>query len=543
MADIVLIGAEEHEENLGMRSIAAYAQQYFVSTRVVSFRASNAEELHRTISIESPKIVGFSIIFQGHFQLYATLISHLRLRGATCHFTAGGHLPTLAPALCLEEISGLDSVVRGEGELTLLELFRALDLPSDWELIRGIAFRRKGEIVITPPRPLIENLDLLPPPTRAQAVLKYRGIGICSMLASRGCHYNCAFCSIQRFYRLSPGPRRRTRSPAVVADEMLQLLEERGVRVFTFRDDDLSCIGRTQREWIRAFAKELHRRHLPERIFWRISCRIDEVDRDILGLLMGAGLSVLNLGIESGNDNGLRTLNKRYSVRDIRRSLLVLAELGLPFEFGFMMFDPGSTLESLRKNVSLLRFIGEVGDVPVHFTKMIPYRGTDIADGLRTSSRLRGTIEAPDYAYVDERVALAEFAFHNLFRGTDGRLFPTAGRLDSEKLDLILSARFFPHERGLKERMQAIRKKIARYNKRATDAMDDILVKLGSLDSPHDVSVSGLPVSNHMFTPTNPVVAAGRFHRRPSVEWHPGRTWSRRDCRRGTTSDDPKNSP
>ncbi|MEJ2272558.1 MAG: radical SAM protein, partial [Candidatus Bathyarchaeota archaeon] len=142
----------------------------------------------------------------------------------------------------------LDTVITHEGEITILELFKNLSNPDNWFEINGIAFRKNGEVIYNSPRKLIENLDSIPFPIRGGEKKTYRGIKSASILASRGCYYNCNFCSIRQFYLDAPGSKRRSRSARNVAQEMEQLYK-RKVRVFKFVDDDLGMKTKVQKEW------------------------------------------------------------------------------------------------------------------------------------------------------------------------------------------------------------------------------------------------------------------------------------------------------
>jgi anaerobic magnesium-protoporphyrin IX monomethyl ester cyclase len=473
MSDVVLIGYEGVEDNLGMRSLAAFLEGQGISAKIFSCEEHDCGRLAKLIGREQPRIVGFSLIFQGYFSRFDNLIRELRKQGVRGHFTMGGHFPSLAPALCLQKIRGLDTIVRGEGEYTLFELLQSLDTPAAWEGIRGLAYRRRQRVVLTPPRPLITNLDSLPFPSRRSRIERFREIGICPIVASRGCYANCAFCSIQSFYRACPGPRRRTRSPEHVADEMLSLFDGHNVRVFSFRDDDLCTRGMSQRKWITGFIRALRDRRLDKKVVWRVSCRVDEVDRDVLQQLMEVGLGVVSLGIESGNEEGLRILNKHYTVSDVHRAIDTLLEIGLPFEYGFMMFDPSSTLGSLRSNLEMLTSICSRGDVPIQFTKMVPYAGTPIAESLRRARRLTGTIDSPGYGFSDERVTLVESAFGQLFASPEHGRFTVANQLHAEKFLALLRSKFFPDEPATERETKRVARRMAAYNETvASEALD-----------------------------------------------------------------------
>jgi radical SAM superfamily enzyme YgiQ (UPF0313 family) len=469
--DVLLLGFEEWE-NLGLRSIAAFLHQEGVSVRILPLPAPT-EGILATIRRETPAIVGFSLIFQRMLFDFAELIADLRKEGVGAHMTIGGHFPSIEPRATLESIPGLDSVVRGEGEYTLLALFRHLHTPQTWPQIEGLAYRDggNGSIRITPPRPKIPDLDAMPYPTRSDRLPTHRGQGLCSILASRGCYYDCSFCSIHQFYRQLPGPRRRTRSPANVAAEMEQLFHERGMRIFIFEDDDLFMRGSVQRQWIDDFVHELRQRGIADQILWRVSCRVDDIDPEPIAKMMDAGLMSIYIGIESGNERGLRTFNKHYTVDDIHRSLTMLREVGVPFEYGFMILNPDTTFDTLRKDVSFLKEISADGEAVVQFTKMLPYSGTSINQRLAEEGRLSGTLDAPDYGYPDPRLGLLQLFFSQAFhdRNFDGR--GLGERLRLAKLDAAVVAKFFSDVYDAHAYHAAIQDLIRRSNQEALEKM------------------------------------------------------------------------
>jgi radical SAM superfamily enzyme YgiQ (UPF0313 family) len=152
---------------------------------------------------------------------------------------------------------------------------------------------------------------------------------------------------------------------------------------------------------VRDFITELRRRRLVGRIIWKISCRVDEVDADLFAEMRDAGLYLVYLGIESGTMSGLETLNKQATVEDSMRAVAILKDLGLMYGYGFMLFDPGSTFESVRANIRFLRGILGDGSAAAVFCKMLPYAGTPIEKELIRTGRLRGNVAQPDYGFLD----------------------------------------------------------------------------------------------------------------------------------------------
>lgn len=420
--DVLLTGYEDHE-NLGLRYIAAYLGAHGVRAAIEPMTGFSNDALMARIKRDRPKMVGFSLIFQGMFTRFKDLIGRLRDEGLQAHFTMGGHFPTIDYEKTLTLIPGIDTVVRHEGEETLLELYEKIDRPDLWPQIRGLAWRRGGKVAASEPRPLIENLDLLPFPVRDAGMINEIGMPAASILSSRGCNFDCSFCSIRRFYGSAPGPLRRSRSPKNVADEM-EILYGNGARVYDFKDDDFSMKGRSRFRWIEDLAGELERRSLSNDIILKVSCRIDEIEKEALQRMKVIGLGMVYLGIESGSEGGLKSFNKHYGLDEVRETLRILQANQMGFEYGFMILEPSSSFDSIRENISFLQELCQNGRVVAHFARTYPYVGTAVAERLKAEGRLKGTIDYPDYSYLDGRIDLFERFLNRAF----GRfLFETQG--------------------------------------------------------------------------------------------------------------------
>ena len=468
--DILLVGYET-EENIGLRSIASFLKSRGLRVSIEPYESSNKEDILKRIIKERPKLICFSLIFQGMLPDFADLICYLRNKGVRAHFNMGGHFPTIEYEETLKLINGLDTVVRHEGEFTLYELFQRLDQPESWSEIQGIAFIRNGSLVVTDPRPLVEDLDFLPFIERNYCSPDYKGLGFSSMLASRGCYYDCSFCSIQTFYGSAPGPRRRSRSPANVALEM-EILFNHGIRIFSFKDDDFGMKTKSQQNWIEIFSEELKKRGLFKKILWRISCRADEVDVGMLRKLKEVGLVYLYIGIESGSVQGLKTANKHYTAEDVFHTLTILQDLDLNFEYGFMLFDPYSTFHSIKENLAFLGEICKDGRCVVHFTKMMPYAGTKIAQSLKNEGRLCGDIVAPNYSYEDTRIGLLERFFINTFREMIFKEEGIVYLLQCAQFDSIVLEKFFSNKFDTQTYSKSIKNLTNRWNESTLETMN-----------------------------------------------------------------------
>jgi len=399
---VVLVGFQE-QENLGLGYLAATLRREGRVVTIVDFQEDHKTILN-VIRRERPIVVGFSLIFQFYVHRFGELIRYLRANGVDCHFTIGGHFPSLSYQHTLELIPEIDSVVRFEGEATLVELVDTVEAGGDWRFLLGIAFLSGGEPVANALRPLVRDLDDLPYPERSYRPMAVLGRKALPILASRGCIRTCSFCSIHVFYRAAPGKVVRTRKPAEIVREMRMLHDERGISVFLFQDDDFPVFGTVWQRWTREFLAELRGADLAGRIIFKINCRADAVDPVLFAEMKAAGLYYVYMGLESGSEDGLETLNKNITVEQNVRAVDTLKSLGLVYEFGFMLFDPSTTFESVRDNVAFLRRIAGDGSASAAFCRMLPYDGTPIKDELKAAGRLKGDVCDPDYDYLDPRV-------------------------------------------------------------------------------------------------------------------------------------------
>jgi radical SAM superfamily enzyme YgiQ (UPF0313 family) len=399
---VLLVGFLD-QGNLGLGYLTATLEAFGWRV-IVADVERDPREIVRIAEAERPIVIGFSLIFQFYIRRYREVIRRLRAAGVDAHITMGGHFPSLGPDATFEQVPELDSVVQYEGELTLLDLADALSTGDDWRAIPGVVHRAAGPPACVEARHLLRDLDDLPWPTREFEPEAVLGRRVMPLLASRGCARTCSFCSIHTFYRTAPGKVVRTRDPAAVVEEMRWLHEERGITIFLFQDDDFPIFGRVWQRWARRLVAELHAARLPGKVIWKMNCRADAVDEELLSEMKAAGLYLVYMGLESGDGQGLQTLDKGISVEQNLAAVATLKRLGLVFEFGFMMLDPSSSFSSIRNNIAFLRTIAGDGSVAAVFCRMLPYDGTPIKDRLAAEGRLRGDVCDPDYDFLDPRL-------------------------------------------------------------------------------------------------------------------------------------------
>jgi radical SAM superfamily enzyme YgiQ (UPF0313 family) len=402
---VLLIGFQD-QDNLGLRYLMSAVNAAGHEARIMTYRSDSGEILQR-IRRDNPDVVGFSLIFQYMAPDFGEVIADLRDAGVTAHFTMGGHYSSFEPTEILRCIPGLDSVVRFDGEMTLVNLLNCLATNTDWRSLAGIAFRKDdGEISVAPLAKVVENLDTLPWPDRESIDYESHPMPTASILGSRGCPWDCSFCSIRPFYEEQGGSLRRLRAPRAIVDEMIDLHRNRGVPIFLFQDDDFLAGGNKAKLWAMEIADLVAAEGLAGKMAFKISCRSDEIHEDVIKRLIAGGLTHVYMGVESGDEEGLVNMSKRLKPEAHLRAGRILKSFGLSFDFGFMLVDPYSTFRSIRQNVDFLEsFIGDGWSV-APFCRMLPYAGTPIKRRLESEGRLIGTAFEPDYKFLDPKLDL-----------------------------------------------------------------------------------------------------------------------------------------
>lgn len=405
-ADVALVGAES-EENLALRYLASSLIGSGRRVRLVPLRGpSDAEAAAKTVLDIRAGLVGLSMTFQAGLPGFLDLVNCLGREGYPGHLCAGGQFATVSTRRLLELSPRLDSVARGEGERTIVELARAVRTGTSLGSIAGLTWRdrRTGSLHENPARPAEVDLDMLPRPIRTPPFTRQAGLPIASMLGSRGCVQGCTYCSIQTFGRQRPGPRQRFRSVPDVVDEMAALYWGQGVRIFIFHDDNFLCAdipGSLDRA--EALRREISRRGL-DHASLVIKIRPDIVTRELVGLLRSAGLVRAYVGIESGNPRGLKILGRGHTVETNHRALRAFEECRVFACYNLLTFHPETTLEDIQADVAFARHhprsTFNVGRVEV-------YAGTPLERWLRRKHRLYGPEFSPRYRITDPRAELA----------------------------------------------------------------------------------------------------------------------------------------
>ena len=356
---------------LGLGYIAAYLKKHNISIKIVDCTFLTQKQAIKKIIDSEPNIIGIQSMYSMRNK---TLELASILKGHCDFLVVGGALPSINPELFLYNF---DIVVIGEGEQTMLELVRQLENGGDLSQIEGIAYRDKetGQIRQTAPRLLIEDLDKLPSPSRdlfdnfsyKQYYSKKFGYKTTAIMTSRGCPFNCDFCSRPIF-----GNNLRSRSASNVVDEIEEVISLGYNRIW-FADDCFTL----NRNRLFEVCEEIIKRRL--KISWECLSRVDTLDFETADKMKQAGCIRMFFGIESGNDLILKKMNKQITTKQAYNATQICKKTGIKAGAFFILGYPG---ESAKTILDTVKFASTLPLDYLSFTLPYPIPGTLLFERL-----------------------------------------------------------------------------------------------------------------------------------------------------------------
>jgi radical SAM superfamily enzyme YgiQ (UPF0313 family) len=265
-------------------------------------------------------------------------------------YVIGGHGPTPEPEFFLRRTLA-DAVVMGEGEITAIELMKALADKRSLHGIKGIAFRDGDKMFINERRPLIEDIDTIPFPAYELFPVDYYKLKrsphtsnndfTMDVLSGRGCNFKCNFC-----YRMDPGI--RPRSNESIIEEIRLLKQNYNITYIIFQDELLmSSMERTV-----SLSEDFIKNKL--NIKWNCQGRLNYAKPELLNLMKKAGCVFINYGIEAMDDIVLKNMNKALTTKQIVKGIEATLKSGISPGFNIIFGNIGENKETLNKGVEFL---------------------------------------------------------------------------------------------------------------------------------------------------------------------------------------------
>jgi anaerobic magnesium-protoporphyrin IX monomethyl ester cyclase len=421
MTWVALVGPES-EENLSLRYLAGSLARSGYSSDIVPFEGPCEFESALASILDAPErpaLVKLSLNCELRAQVALSLALALRQRGYAGHISAGGRIATAMCVELLRDFAELDSVVRQEGEHTVVALVSALEGGSPLQGIAGLAFRNRGAVVLTE-SPALPDFATLPWPDRRGAPARCFDHAIAPLLSGR-----------------APS---RLRDPDDVAAEMVALQRKRGVEIFDFRDDEFFRSGKRKNlERLHALADALELRGI-RRFASVVRARAADVDRELFQVLRDR-LQAIRVDLKVDDD--AEPLRRWQRQRRKQRATEIVRELDLYSCLNILAFAPDTTLESLATNLDFAR---EACDFPFDLGRVELRAGSPLLAHMQAEGRVRGDYLHWDYSLRDPKIERVSQLTRAAFRER-ARL---VRRVTAARFELEVCRHFHParHERS-----------------------------------------------------------------------------------------------
>ena len=344
---------------LGILYISAVLEKNGFQVKIVPADILNLSwsEIKQEIQDFKPDLIGVTSTTENRFQSFK-LIRYAKKVHPSALTILGGPHSSMAPEDCLAHIPELDIVVRGEGEMTMLELCQVLEkekVLAAVEKIKGIYFKLNGQIKSSPPRPPLQDLDSLPLPAfhlipfeRYNFRFQVPGKGMlpaANVMTSRGCPFNCNFCATP----INWGRTVRTRTPQSIVEEIEFLIKKYGVQVIFFFDDTFNV----NKKRVEEICNLILEKKLD--IFWKCDARLDLLDKPLLEKMKEAGLFHLSFGLEAGSERVRNEIiNKKINIEDFHSVIQWCNELNIIPNAFFIFSHPTETWQEAQQTVKII---------------------------------------------------------------------------------------------------------------------------------------------------------------------------------------------
>jgi len=329
------------------------------------------KNLIKKIKRFKPDYIGIPMMTYDYMNHYI-FIDELKKAFSRIKIIMGGPHVALFGEKIMEQCSGVDILVIGEGERTIVEIAKNKPLRK----IDNLIYRQGKKVIRTKSGEYIQDLDKLPfPKYKKFKIGKYQG-NMIPIISSRGCPYSCTYCAAH----LSVGKKVRARSAKNVVDE-IEYWYKKGYMLFNFYDDNFTFY----KERVYEICDEIEKRGLKGlNLDGGNDVRADTIDYALLKRMKEVGWTALSIGVEAASDKMLKIIKKGEDIKTIEKAIKNATDLGYSTTLYFIIGFPRQTVKDIEETFKLaIKY--PVSNVYLY--PIIPYPGTEMFEEIKRNGR------------------------------------------------------------------------------------------------------------------------------------------------------------
>jgi anaerobic magnesium-protoporphyrin IX monomethyl ester cyclase len=379
------------------------------------------KEIATRIKKWSPDLVVITVPFSGWSKTAFDVASTAKSVDKDITIVLIGLHPSTRAENCLMQ-PNIDFVVCGEPEQTVSELADVLEQGKmeDLKKVKGIAFIENGKTIVNSPRPAIQDLDSLPFPARHLlpmeayfAAVKENPLRgeICKpwaiMMTSRGCPYNCVFCTIHAVM----GKKWRARSPENVVEEIEQLVHTYHIKQIDFGDENMTL----DKERMETICDLIIKKGLDIEWFTPNGVRADTLDENLLKKMKKSGCKKIRVAPESGVQRVVdQIIKKNLDLKSVENAVVLCKKVGIKVGCFFVIGLIGETKEDILETINYAYKLRRLGADGFYFSYAMPQYGTELYEQAERGGFLRDCFSDDALAGIEPLIETSEFTADDL---------------------------------------------------------------------------------------------------------------------------------
>lgn len=356
---------------------------------------SDPETIVKKVKEYSPDIIGITCNFTTYTKAVFDIANLLKMHFPEVLLVIGGAHATMDAEGVLKQCEA-DVVIRGEGELTFNELVERIENKQGFYDIVGITYRHDGAVISNPHRALMPDINILPIPDRryiqqdvyckvnGKMYFLSKGRKVASIITSRGCPFNCVFCSTKVVWER----KFRSRSPELVIQEMEQLVTNYGIDEFLINDDQFYL----SKERVDKICDMIIERKFNIALNVASGSSVWLLDVKLLKKLQRAGLYRITFPIESGSEKTIKYIRKPINLKKTKELIKLANSLGIWTYANFIVGFPYETHEDIQETID---YAFKTGLDNATFFIAKPYAGSEMYEDFKKEGLLDGDVYAP----------------------------------------------------------------------------------------------------------------------------------------------------